>query len=53
MKISAETAELYTLLHINPTSGIYLLLLEYLERAALSVHPEGNTHVSKKVAVMY
>ena len=37
--------------NFNPTFGIYLLLLEYLERAAPSVHPEGNTHVSPKVAV--
>jgi len=49
MKISAITAEFCTFLHINPTFLIYLILLEYMERAAPSVHPEGNT----QVAVMY
>ena len=34
LKISVRTAEFCTFLHINPTFEIYLLLLEYLERAA-------------------
>ena len=53
MKISAITADFGIFLHINPTFGIYLLLLKYLERAAASVRPEGNMHVSPKIAVMY
>ena len=49
MKIYVKTTEFCTFLHINPTSGICLLVLEYLERAAPSVHAEhfakGCSHV--------
>ena len=54
MKISAITAEFCAFLHINPTYYLeFFTTIRIFERADPSVHPEGNTHVSPKVAVMY
>ena len=41
MKISAITAEFCTFLHMKPTFGINLLLLEYLARAAQASIQKG------------
>ena len=49
MKIFAIAAEFCTFLHIDPTFKIYLLLLEYLEPDAPSVHPEGKRTLRQRL----